>query len=273
MFWDINGNTFSTLGNSNQVPAFDLNPQQIFGNELVVWLDFTDKSTLFTNTACTTNVTTYGDYIRGIRDKSFNRKVLRAIGDTTTNWQWSSNTLNNLPCCLRTTGVTSQLFNHEDATFFLTSNTNFSAHIVVRFVNAAINQLVYGIGTFGGGGIGINSVIPGLTYQNVGNQGSNMTSLLTTTGLQIVSGTFNILVPASTSTYTLNYNNQYTISGTNARSSGQNYGSGRFTVPNIQSGVIPQNYFMQEIFLARGLATSEQLSFAHQYLRLKYGGT
>ena len=272
MFLDINGNTFSTLGNSNQVPAFDLNPQQIFGNELVVWLDFTDKSTLFTNTACTTNVTTYGDYIRGIRDKSFNRKVLRATGDTTTAWQWSSNTLNNLPCCLRAntvSGGTSQLFNHEDATFFLTSNTNFSAHIVVRFVNAAINQLVYGIGSFGGGGIGVNSVIAGLAYQNVGNQGFSMTSLLTTTGLQIVSGTFTI----ATCAYTLNYNNQYTISGTNTRSSGQNYNSGRFTVPSIQSPIIPQNYFMQEIFLARVLATSEQLSFAHQYLRLKYGGT
>jgi hypothetical protein len=162
MFLDINGNSFSTLGDTNKAPVVNQLPNQIYGDNLLLWLDFTDKKTLFTNTACTTNVTAYGDYIRGIRDKSYRQKRLSASGDTITSWQWSSNTLNTLPCCLKTntiSGGTSLTFTHEDANF-LSSNADYTVHFVCRFQQGGIvGAYLFTMGSGGiATGIGLNAV-------------------------------------------------------------------------------------------------------------------
>jgi hypothetical protein len=67
MLLDISGNTFSTLGNT--VPTVIYTPPQILGNDLLSWYDFNDTSTLYTNTALTTNVVNNNDLILGVRNK------------------------------------------------------------------------------------------------------------------------------------------------------------------------------------------------------------
>ena len=54
------------------------------GAKLFMWYDFTDTSVLFTDAARTTAVTTNGDLVRGVSDKSGNaRHISRSTGDNT----------------------------------------------------------------------------------------------------------------------------------------------------------------------------------------------
>jgi len=74
MIIDISGNSFSIF--DNQLITRIYNPQQIFGDNLNIWYDFSDTSILFTNTGATTNVSNSGDIIRYVtnkaKDKNYN---------------------------------------------------------------------------------------------------------------------------------------------------------------------------------------------------------
>lgn len=272
MFLDINGNTFSTLGNTNKVPTLTYNPLQLFGSDLKLWVDFTDKSTLFTDTACTTNVTVYGDFIRGIIDKSLNSKKLQKVGTTvtgSTDYQWSSNTFNTLGGCLRTApqiaGTTDVGFHHEDATF-LTSNTNYSVHFVARLQSTTNTPALYSYG-FNSNIILIsptNALVYSnptqVTIQNI----TNITNLLYCSiqfyfdTEQFESIRNNSFIPIVSSSTAISYN-----SGKLRLFS--RYGS---SPPTNVSPV--QNFYCHEIYFVQGVLTTEQLNLTHQYLRLKY---
>jgi hypothetical protein len=272
MFLDINGNTFSTLGNTNKVPVTNPNPLQLFGSDLKLWLDFTDKSTLFTDTACTTNVTVYGNYILGIIDKSLNRKKLQKSNTTTsgsTDYQWSSNTTNNLGGCLRTgaqiIGGLDVGFRHEDATF-LTSNTNYSLHFVARLESNAGTPALYSYGFINNSiQFGVNN----FSYVNTANQ-TNVIQTINLTAINIASVQFNF----ATEFYESFGNNVY-FSPRTGSTGGLNYTSGRFNLFS-RYGTSPQNvspvpnFYCQELYIVQGLITTEQLNLTHQYLRLKY---
>jgi hypothetical protein len=66
------------LGNSTGggFPVVGLNPQQIYGENLTIWYDFSDTNSLFTDTGFTTNVSTSGQIIKGVinkgSDKNYN---------------------------------------------------------------------------------------------------------------------------------------------------------------------------------------------------------
>jgi hypothetical protein len=281
MFLDINGNTFSTLGNTNKVPVVNPNPLQLFGSDLKLWVDFTDKSTLFTDTACTTNVTTYGDYIRGIVDKSLNKKKLQKVNTTvtgSTDYQWSSNTFNTLGGCLRTgvQNTTSDVgFHHEDATF-LTANTNYSFHFVGRIQGNTNNPALYSYG-FLSNEIRIPAAQQRIDFINSSNQ-NNIIHNVTFSELQISTAQFNfsttgVTLPAE---FYESFGNNTYFSPRSGSTIGLNYASGKFRLfsrygsspPFFSSPV--QNFYCQELYIVQGLITTEQLNLTHQYLRLKY---
>ena len=277
MFLDINGNTFSTLGNTNKTPTLNHLPNQIFGKDLMLWVDFTDKSTLYTDTGLTTNVTTYGDYIRGIRDKSYRNKSLRLSNpiSASTNWQWSSNTLNNLGCCLRTDGIPTAYdasFLHSDSTF-LVANTNYSVYFVARIQGTTNtpglytysllnNQLSFTISPQSIGMVnGANQTIPiftlpDLTKLTIGSINFNFTGS-TAADDRIESFRDNNYSPINAPSFNIGYTSSSLKLFTR-------YG----TSPQYASPVI--NFFCQEIIFASGFCTTQQLNFIHQYLRLKY---
>ena len=275
MFLDINGNTFSSLGNTNKTPTTNYQPNQIFGNDLMLWVDFTDKNYLFTDTGCTTNVTAYGDYIRGIRDKSFRNKTLRLNNpiSASTNWQWSSNTLNNLGCCLRTVAQVSTYdtaFIHSDA-IFLPTNTNYSIYFVARiqattntpglyaytFLNNQVSFWTSNIGF-------VNSsnqtstifTIPDLTKLTIGSINFNFSGS-TAADDRIESFRDNNYSPRTAPSFNIGYTS-------NSLKLFSRYG----TSPAFMSTV--QNFFCQELIFVSGFCSTEQLNFIHQYLRLKY---
>ena len=269
MFLDINGNTFSTLGNSNQVPAFDLNPRQIFGNDLFLWIDFSDPRTLFTDTGLTTNVTAYGDYIRGIRDKSQNNTSLRLANPQSgsTNYQYTSLTqFNNKGGIIRTAAqATTYNGGFVHSVNFLPSNTDYTFHCVIRPQASTGNAGIYVKSSFAGFFLVSNNI-------NIATASNVQTTIFTLTNLvdlQILSTTYD---------FTNDNFEKYTnnIYGPVTTSANMSYPGGsplniltRFgSSPAFVS--IAQNAFCQEMIFASGKSTTQQLNFIHQYLRLKY---
>ena len=279
MFLDINGNTFSTLGNTNKVPAFDLNPRQIYGNDLFLWVDFSDSRSLFTDTGLTTNVTTYGDYIRGIRDKSQNNTSLRLANTVSgsTNWQYTSLTqFNNRGGAFRTQAQATTYnggFVHSVNCF--PSNTNYSIHFAFRpFTGATQNNpgiIHFGTGAFNGNISYVNTGSIRLAASSTNNLNDLFTISNTLNDYYICSASFNFTTEIINERY---INNIYLSSFSST--TGLQYIGGvqlellskRGSSPLFSS--LAQFGYVQEIFIATGTPTTQQLEFTHQYLRLKY---
>jgi hypothetical protein len=272
MFSDINGNTFSTLGNNNVLPTMDYNPQQIYGNNLLLWVDFTDKTTLFTDTGLTTNVVNNGDYIRGIRDKSLRRTSLRLSNpiSASTDYQYTSLTQYNTKSGIIRSAAQTLTYNGgflHSASNFLSANANYSVHLVCRLQG---NNATAGIYTqaFINNTLFING-----TNISIQNGAAGFTNILTTNPLTshyILS----VSLDFGIDTYETFNNNRYQpiISSTTAMNYAGNLPITLFTrfgtAPSFASVV--QGFYCQEIFFVSGTSTTQQLNFAHQYLRLKY---
>ena len=145
MLYSLNGNIFSFLSNTDKgsIPLVRTNPLALYGNNLVYWIDFTDSSTLFTNTGATTNVVNYGDTIRAVRSKS-NYNQLLTNSAAIPSYVYSSVSRFNSYSGLYKTGISSTTDSFLESTnSIVTANTLYAVHLAMSVPpNAALPQSV-----------------------------------------------------------------------------------------------------------------------------------
>jgi hypothetical protein len=124
---------FKALGDyfiSSQGSTFPINiytPPQIFGNELLSWYDFNDTSTLYTNSALTTNVVNNNDLILGVRNKGTGNGRnynLNQINTTANVHQYKKNAINSNRNLANFTGSTTTASLVTRDAYVLTSTTS-----------------------------------------------------------------------------------------------------------------------------------------------------
>lgn len=154
------------------------------GAKLFMWYDLTDTSSLFTNSARTTPVTTNGDLVRGVLDKSGNaRHMARATGDNTwdaTNGQVTLSGTSNV-CYLTDTTQTGMTTTME---FF------FSVKVVADtkflFASQSTGKFIFASeasGSSATGSSGSPTYMTGLTDNGVSTRQNSLDAYNTSAGL------------------------------------------------------------------------------------------
>lgn len=155
---------FKALGDyfiSSKGSTFPINvytPPQIFGNDLLSWYDFNDTSTLYTNTALTTNVVNNNDLILGVRNKgtgngrNYNLTQVNTTGNVL---QYKKNAINSNRNLANFTASTSTASLITTNAYVLTSTTSSytfsfcyknatvsSDHILFTLSEGSFNQII-----------------------------------------------------------------------------------------------------------------------------------
>lgn len=138
-------------------------PNQVAG--LTLWIDFSDSTYVFTDTACTTHVASDGDNIRGLINKA-GIGVNFTYGGTRVTWKTNQQNGRAIGLCVDTGGITGSNFNvYATATDFLLIG-------VVKLHGVTTTSTIYtgyGIITNGFGGVSYSGMLysagsGGITY-------------------------------------------------------------------------------------------------------------
>lgn len=270
MLVDLNGNYISMLGaggSNGGVAIINYNPLQIFGNNLALWFDFSDTSTLYTTTAMTTTVSGYGSYIQAIKDKSYNERNFLLVNPVSaaTEYQYTALTANATFGGLMKTSPQQNVYNAsfgDNLTTDLPSGSSYQVHFAVY--ETVINNY-YNMGSgnnvlassAGGFTITMNGGTTTLPASNIQNR-VKIVSIMVDTGSQLLTVIQNNvlvqnIVPAATLIYTTN---QFFLFG--------RQGSSPLHVS------MQQNTFFHEFFVINTNTDLDKFQQAHQYLRFKY---
>jgi hypothetical protein len=287
MITNSNGNIFSFLSNNDKgsIPVVRTNPLAIYGNNLVYWLDFTDTSTLFTDTGATINVVNQGDFIRSIRSKSIYGQTLTATSANMTAFTYSTQTqFNGYGGIYKVgTGVTHFV---EQTASIITGNTPYSVHFVIKAGPISADTIFYLLSQTGQSGSfyfhkdGSNKIF----LANNGNIGTQQRVLTWGNNITIYSAFFNFSTVTNTTLYgsiptnsfkdILNNNYNGPISyGTAGAALVHSIAPQRLRFLGLQGGVVtqpPVGFFVQEFLIARYDDDDSNFQRAHQYLRQKY---
>lgn len=295
MLYSLNGTAFSFLSNTDKgsIPVVRTNPLAIYGNNLVYWFDFTDTSTLFSNTGATTNVSGYGDTIRAVRSKSPYGQLITTTSNTITGHIYSAKTnLNGYGGLYRTalSGEQTNVFN-ETTISIVTANTLYAVHMAFslpllgavpspqwwfklagfatttngRFYFAQNNIYLYQLANNGNSGdnFRMSSTLsnPGVPLIPLSNNSFTVFSFLVNFSAGTNIGLYNI--PINTSKSMLNNNYFGPRTHTLALNS---TGTHRLQL----GGTLPQGFHVQELILYQKDDSDERFRAGHQYLRDKY---
>lgn len=287
MITNSNGNIFSFLSNTDKgsIPIFRTNPLAIYGNNLVYWFDFTDTSTLFTDTGATINVVNQGDFVRSIRSKSSYGQILTASTANMTSFTYSTQTQFNGYGGLYKVGTGLTHF-IEKTNSIMTGNTPYSVHFALKAGPISADTTFYLLPTVGSGAFYFHKDASNKIFlANTSNIGTLQRNLIWGNNYTIYSAFFNFSTVTNTTLYgsipTNNFkdilNNNYKgpisyATGANALiHNSANPQRLRFLGP--QGAVVtqpPVGFFVQEFFMARYDDDDSNFQRAHQYLRQKY---
>ncbi len=295
MLYSLNGTAFSFLNNTDKgsIPVIRTNPLALYGDSLVYWLDFTDTSTLFSNTGATTSISGYGDTIRAVRSKSSYGQLITA---TTTGFIYSAKTnLNGYGGLYRTmpSSNTTTLLN-ETTNSIVTANTFYGLHMAFSWPTNPVGLdswffKLAGFAVTTNGRLYFNqNNLNRIRLANNGNSGDDLrvTSYggggSGTQGVPLMNAwngsfyIFSMLVNFSAATniglYNMPVNSTKTILNNNY------FGPKRHTLVLNSTGTIklqlggasPTGTFVQELILYQKVDNDEMFRAGHQYLRDKY---
>lgn len=292
MLYSLNGNAFSFLSNTDKgsIPFIRTNPLAIYGDNLVYWFDFTDSSTLFTDTGATTNVANYGDTIRSVRSKSNYNQIIRNTA-TTVNFAYSSVSRFNTYSGLLKTGITSTTDNFQETTnSIITANTLYGVHLVMSVPTNAtsFNSVLYKLAGYQQSTVG-NFYLNGNNANKLwlannnnsgddfrGNNPAGVPSLAAWNGSYTI---FSFLANFSAATnliYNIPINSSKSILNNNyfgprvhtatVSSALNSTGTHRlFLCNNLNPG-----FYIQEFILYQKVDDDNKFQAGHQYLRQKY---
>ena len=294
MLYSLNGTAFSFLSNTDKgsIPVIRTNPLALYGNNLVYWFDFTDTSTLFTNTGATVNVSGYADTIRAVRSKSSYGQLITTTSNTVTGHIYSAKTnLNGYGGLYRTalSGESTNVFN-ETTNSIITANTFYGLHMVFSWpINpVGIDSYWFKIAGFGTATNGRlyfnNNNLNRIRLANNGNGGDDLRVTVGggTAGVPLIenwNGSFYILsmlVNFSAATNIGLYN--MPINSTKSIFNNNYFGPRVHTVALNSTGTIrlqlggsiPPGAFFQELIVYQKDDSDERFRAGHQYLRDKY---
>jgi hypothetical protein len=278
MITNSNGNILSFLSNTDKgsIPIFRTNPLAIYGNNLVYWFDFTDTSTLFTDTGATINVVNQGDFIGAIRSKSIYGQVLTSSTRTLTAFTYSTQTQFNGYGGLYKVGAGNDFFN-EPTTSVMTANTPYSVHFVMKTGTISAETILYLLSQTFGAFFLHKDGTQKIFLANNQNQGTVQRTITWGNTYTTYSAFFNFSTVTNTTLYGSIPTNNYKDILNNNYIGPIGYGTG--TAALLHSGVqrfkflqqgIPVGFFIQEFFIARYDDDDSNFQRAHQYLRQKY---
>ena len=282
MITNSNGNIFSFLSNTDKgsIPVVRTNPLAIYGNNLVYWYDFTDTSTLFTDTGATINVVNQGDFVRSIRSKSIYGQTLTASTANMTAFTYSTQTQFNGYGGIYKVGTGNTYFIERTASI-MTANTPYSVHFVMKTGTIAADTILYLIAQTLGSFYLHKDTANKIFLANNGNVGTAQRALTWGNNITIYSAFFNFSTVTNTTLYgsiPTNYfkdilNNNYNGPVNYGPTVMNSTGTQRLRLFGPQGAVVtqpPTGFFMQEFFMARYDDDDTNFQRAHQYLRQKY---
>jgi hypothetical protein len=296
MLYSLNGNAFSFLSNTDKssIPVVRTNPLALYGANLVYWFDFTDSSTLFTDTGATTNVVNYGDTIRAVRSKSNYAQLIRNTG-ATPSYVYSSVSIFNSYSGLYKTGISSTTDTFLESTnSIMTANTLYAVHVVMSVpttptnFNSGLYKLA-GFPTVTNGVFYLNKDLANkLLLTNSGNDGDDLRGPLAgTPPLASWNNSYTIfsfMVSFSAATnlsYPMPINSSKSILNNNyfgPRVHTATVAKGLFSTGThrlllcspIAGARLMQGFYLQEFILYQKDADDGRFQAGHQYLRQKY---
>jgi hypothetical protein len=292
MLYSLNGTAISFLSNTDKgsIPVIRTNPLALYGDSLVYWFDFTDTSTLFSNTGATTSISGYGDTIRAVRSKSSYGQLITA---TTTGFTYSAKTnLNGYGGLYRTLpSSNTTTFLNETINSIVTANTLYGLHMAFSWpINStALDSWFFkiaGFGTTTNGRLYFNQNSANrIRLANSGNTGDDLrtnSNIIGTPGVPLLDAwngsfyVFSMLVNFSAATNIGLYD--MPINSTKTMLNNNYFGPRRHTLLLNSTGTIklqlgggaPTGTFVQELILYQKVDNDEMFRAGHQYLRDKY---
>lgn len=292
MLYSLNGNAFSFLSNTDKssIPVVRTNPLALYGANLVYWFDFTDSSTLFTDTGATTNVVNYGDTIRAVRSKSNYAQLIRNTG-ATSSYIYSSVSSFNSYSGLYKTGISSTTDNFIESTnSIVTANTLYAVHVVmsVQTTPATSQSILYKLAGANGSFYLSKDNENKLVLTNGNNSGDDLRGTVgETDGRQMATwnGSYTIFSFVANFSATTNLNLNYPMPINSSKSIlNNNYFGPRIHTATVASGLfstgthrliltgigLQPRFYLQEFILYQKDADDGRFQAGHQYLRQKY---